>query len=457
MRKLSGSLLLEPHRAYAGGEHSACSVVGKQPLTGDPNDYLTGPPDQYNLAISGIMFREDHGRILAALDEALASPAEIIVLHVDSPGGEADNLLDSVRVARGRVAASGKRVVAWVSAMAASAGYAWACVANEIYATPEALVGSVGVIQFLEDFTGAAELAGVKIRAITSGERKADGQPDVPTTDATIASMQSNVDALASGFFELVAEARGMSVEDVAALQGGTMVAKFAGTLVDATVARSDQLAGVLTKDSETMTIAEMVAAITAAAEKGDEEAVKALEAFKAAGVGADDLDEAGAADDKDPPKAADDPPPAPPKVDEEDEEDEPSAAAASAAVSPLLDVLKTQNKALAKRLAAIENRDSVAKMIAARPDLDPTVVIKLTAMSPRDVKTALDFLPPTAAVVGAPTQGKPGTHTGGGMTVVESNALDLRLGLAKPKTVMLRKGSSLILGAQEVINTETS
>lgn len=151
--------------------------------------------------------------------QLMADPnVKVIVMNINSPGGEAAGNAETVKAMR---AMKTKPVIAVANEAAYSAAYALACVADEIYLPEAAGVGSVGVIAGMCDVTEMNKKDGVRVELITSGARKADGNPNIPISDEAIASLQERVDQLAGIFFDLVAESRGMSTEDVKALQAG--------------------------------------------------------------------------------------------------------------------------------------------------------------------------------------------------------------------------------------------
>lgn len=130
-----------------------------------------------------------------------------IVLRIDSPGGHVAGTDDLARDVA-RVVAGGKRVIAYVEDMAASAAYWVASQASEIVANPSALIGSIGAFVVLEDSSKAAEIAGVKVHVIQTGEFKAIGVPGAPITDEQVAAVRTEIDALAELFFGAVASGR---------------------------------------------------------------------------------------------------------------------------------------------------------------------------------------------------------------------------------------------------------
>lgn len=126
-------------------------------------------------------------RALAA-DESVAT----ILLNVDSPGGTVSGLPELA--AEVRRTAETKRVVAIANDMAASAAYWVASQADEVIATPEALVGSVGVFTMHQDLSGLMDQMGVKTTFIKAGKYKTEGNPFEPLSDEARDHIQSLVD-----------------------------------------------------------------------------------------------------------------------------------------------------------------------------------------------------------------------------------------------------------------------
>lgn len=189
--------------------------------------------------------------VRAMLAEALASSAHTVVLRIDSPGGECAGCFEAVRAMRADVEASGKRVVAYADEAAYSAAYALATIADEIYLPASGGVGSVGVISTMLDMTAMNDRIGLRVEVITSGARKADGDPDVPLSDEAVEREQAIVSELGAQFCELVAESRPLSSAEVQGLEAACLHGDEA---VDAGLADGvtgwDALLAELTRDS---------------------------------------------------------------------------------------------------------------------------------------------------------------------------------------------------------------
>lgn len=146
-----------------------------------------------------------------------------VILRFNSPGGYISGLFECIHAMRQMKVASGKRVYAVADEYAFSAAYALATVADEIYLPPTGGVGSIGAISTLVDFAKANEIAGVNVKLVYSGARKADGHPEAPLTEEAISRAQARVDELGRLFAKEVAAARPLSVEEVQALQAACL------------------------------------------------------------------------------------------------------------------------------------------------------------------------------------------------------------------------------------------
>lgn len=154
---------------------------------------------------------------------ALTDPeVRAIVLDIDSPGGEAANVLElSARI---RTMRGGKPIVAAVNASAYSAAYALASAADRIMLPPSGGVGSIGVVSLHVDRSGEDAAKGHRYTWIAAGARKLDGNPHAPLTDEAAAVIEAEVRRLYGMFTEAVASNRraaGLTPAKVAATEAG--------------------------------------------------------------------------------------------------------------------------------------------------------------------------------------------------------------------------------------------
>ncbi|AUS78722.1 S49 family peptidase [Actinoalloteichus sp. AHMU CJ021] len=115
-----------------------------------------------------------------------------VVLLVNSPGGSPTQsalVADRVReLADRRARTRGPvPVLAFCEDAAASGGYWLACAADEIYAHPSSLVGSIGVVSSGFGFTGLLERLGVERRLHATSEHKTRLDPFLPEREDDVA------------------------------------------------------------------------------------------------------------------------------------------------------------------------------------------------------------------------------------------------------------------------------
>ena len=150
-----------------------------------------------------------------------------VVLHIDSPGGEAAGvfeLSDFIRANR-----SVKPIITVADGMMGSAAYAIGSAAGQVHASESSHIGSIGVaLRHVERSKMLSDI-GLTVTYITSGTDKALGNPDEPLSEDARAKLQVKVDALAMLFFTLVARNRKkMSVEFTQSLEAGIFIANEA-------------------------------------------------------------------------------------------------------------------------------------------------------------------------------------------------------------------------------------
>lgn len=142
-----------------------------------------------------------------------------LVFKFDSPGGDVAGLNEAVAEIERIKEASGKPIYAYANELAASAAYALACAADEIWLPEAAGVGSIGVISVLAEMTERDKKEGYHFEVIASGERKPDGNPHIKISDGARKRCEKRIDTLAGMFFELVARSRGLSAKKVEAYE----------------------------------------------------------------------------------------------------------------------------------------------------------------------------------------------------------------------------------------------
>ncbi|MGD9528700.1 S49 family peptidase [Pseudonocardia sp.] len=144
------------------------------------------------------------------LERAFApSTLAAVALLVNSPGGSAtQSALVADRI-RGLAAEKDVPVLAFCEDVAASGGYWLACAADEIYAHPTSIVGSIGVISAGFGLEGLIDRLGVQRRLHTAGASKSRLDPFLPEKPEDVAWLRGLQDQLHVLFQEWVQERRG--------------------------------------------------------------------------------------------------------------------------------------------------------------------------------------------------------------------------------------------------------
>jgi len=169
-------------------------------------------------AVSGLTSYERIGNLLdhAARDASVHS----ILLLVDSPGGEVSGVFELAD----RIRETEKPVYALAADMAASAAYALAAAADQVFVSQASFSGSIGVVLARWDESAMLEDAGVRITLLHAGARKIDGNSVTPMTDDEQAALQALVDRQYGIFVDKIAAFRGLEPAAVRATEAGLFV-----------------------------------------------------------------------------------------------------------------------------------------------------------------------------------------------------------------------------------------
>ncbi|AZQ10521.1 signal peptide peptidase SppA [Shewanella khirikhana] len=142
-----------------------------------------------------------------------------VVLRVDSPGGSAF-ASEEIRQELLALKAAGKPVVVSMGSMAASGGYWISASADYIYATPTTLTGSIGIFGLITTFEDSLAAIGVHADGVATSEWAAHS-PFKSLSPKLEAAIQRNIERGYKEFISLVADERGMSLEQVDAIAQG--------------------------------------------------------------------------------------------------------------------------------------------------------------------------------------------------------------------------------------------
>jgi len=415
---------------------------------------------------------DSYESIRQRIEAACNDPQPIVLLRIDSPGGEVAGCFDTARAIRSACDQAGKRLVVHVEGQCCSAAYALACVADRITASRTASIGSIGVIAARLDATASDAQMGHRFALITSGSRKADGNPHSPLESSELLVHQSEVDALASEFFELVASSRGIKKADVQAFEAATFRgdAALAAGLVDE-LGSFDHLMASLdaehTKNRENQMDEEKVLALLramtedahldepsrararralAAMAEADGEATAETTAESEDDEEGDDDEEASAKtarDDEDEDDQA------------EDEDDEEATAVSTATAVELVQ----RSAALERRLIKLERQQEAQerkRLIKAHGGVPSGLAQLLNKKPLAEVKALLEQLPKPRkpklgdAAATATVSATRGEHADDGPQLPpdQARAMRLAMGLEQESFGVFEEGNTLFLGA---------
>lgn len=164
----------------------------------------------------------NHTTFLNDLHKAMnRSDVEGIIIHVDTPGG---GVLESAEIHRAVVEAQtvkDKPVYISMGGMAASGGYYLAAPAEKIYANPQTLTGSIGVIMSSMNITELLDNLGIEEHVYKSGPYKDMMSPTREPLEEEDEIIQTIVDEYYDEFVSIIAEGRDMDEDRVRELGDG--------------------------------------------------------------------------------------------------------------------------------------------------------------------------------------------------------------------------------------------
>lgn len=149
------------------------------------------------------------------------STVKAVVIKVNTPGGgvvESAQIHDKIKEIQSEAK---KPVYISMGGMAASGGYYISAPADKIYASPETLTGSLGVIMQSINYAGLAEKYGVDFVTIKSGPYKDIMSPTREMTEDERVILQSMIDNSYEGFVKIISEGRNIPVAKVKEIADG--------------------------------------------------------------------------------------------------------------------------------------------------------------------------------------------------------------------------------------------
>ena len=135
--------------------------------------------------------------------------AQAVALIINSPGGSpVQSSLIGQRI-RDLAAKANIPVLAFCEDVAASGGYWLAASADEIYANPASVIGSIGVVSAGFGFDRAIERIGIDRRVYTAGDNKMILDPFQPESERDVERLRSLQREIHQQFIDYVVDRRG--------------------------------------------------------------------------------------------------------------------------------------------------------------------------------------------------------------------------------------------------------
>ena len=148
------------------------------------------------------------------------SAVEAVVLRVNSPGGDAF-AAEKIRRELMALKDAGKTVVVSMGDVAASGGYWIAMGADEVWASPATITGSIGVFGIAPTFAKPLARLGIHTDGVGTTELAGKMRLDRPLDDGLRRIFQAAVEHSYDDFITLVAEGRAQSRSDIQAVAQG--------------------------------------------------------------------------------------------------------------------------------------------------------------------------------------------------------------------------------------------
>lgn len=143
-----------------------------------------------------------------------------LVVRVNSPGGSVF-ASELIREELLQVKATGLPVVVSMASVAASGGYYIAADADQIWAQPSTITGSIGVFAAFPTLERLYAFAGVNVDGVATSQLASSMVAGRPLGDDAARMITAMIGRIYRDFTALVAEGRGMTVEQVESIAGG--------------------------------------------------------------------------------------------------------------------------------------------------------------------------------------------------------------------------------------------
>ena len=141
------------------------------------------------------------------------SGAKAVAIQINSPGGSAVQSMLIFKRIRALAAEKDLKVYVFAEDVAASGGYLLALAADEIYADPSSIVGSIGVITATFGVNELINRIGVQRRVYTAGESKDILDPFLPEKPSDVERIKALQSDVHQAFIDLVKTRRGAKLD----------------------------------------------------------------------------------------------------------------------------------------------------------------------------------------------------------------------------------------------------
>lgn len=247
----SSSDYLEKKVQYEEDEDERDSCCSYPIINGTAVIGINGPLLTRGSWISKIFGYASYDGIRADMQHAAANPDVIdILMFIGSPGGAAAGVSDGAEAIK--KAGAVKNLYAYSSSMCCSGAMWLAAPAKKIFISPEAEIGSIGVVVSHFNYSKQLENEGIEVTRIRSSDLKAVGSPHFALTDKEVEHITNQVETIDTIFKSAMLAARpGISMK---ALNGATFIGESAVTvgLADAVLSYDDVMQYIQTQRSTT-------------------------------------------------------------------------------------------------------------------------------------------------------------------------------------------------------------
>lgn len=158
--------------------------------------------------------------IVNQLSEAMEAEASAIVLRINSGGGSVF-ASEEIRAKVREISDGGTPVVASMGGAAASGGYWIAAEADQIWALPTTITGSIGAFSVFPTIEGVFDYFGASVDGVGTTNMASGFDPSQPLDENTRRIFQAVIDGIYQEFLVLVANGRDLTVEQVDEIAGG--------------------------------------------------------------------------------------------------------------------------------------------------------------------------------------------------------------------------------------------